>query len=896
MGNVPAPSQTGWWEKTKDVAGSAVTAGMGPVGILFPHGIPIGDIVEKQAAKAPDDPSRWFLNTVQDLGLVSAKTLQTLTTPENTALIGIMATGNPEAALPKLANLGFSLEMGRDAVRSVSAGVDAAKKGNLREAGRLFSSAGVNALLIALGSRKAAKPGATLHPEPVKVESARIEPVKVESERIETPKPPEQRMDAETRLAVRTLMELDPSITREEAIRAHQEAPNKPVPPPPDIIVHPKPIRSEGRAVTVTQDDVRAYVDASTGKTPMKVTGPDREAQDLADPTTSEARRVRDIKMPRKLHEELLPETPYRVGMTVGEAVDAAKEKISTPSPPAASEGTEEKPNQGPHPPAPGGGAPKPPQLQLAPEPVRPTKPTMEPGWKMSLASYPPAQAEKYRKAWGPNTEAIRLVPDPDKKGRYWVSYKPKEAVTPKALGPAPKIPFTPATGPKPAPYESHGAFVERRLKEVTGQMIGLMGEGKPVPAELEAEHSKLSEDFRSDNPIPENPKPPTGPISRQEPKLGAQGKGRPVQPISPADAPAPKQAAGTPTPEKSPAVKASSQFEGLLGPLQSSPVGDIHSDPKRFQFRTELSRVMRAAINGGDAKYKQAITDPVVVWRDPKDGNLYVIDGHHRLELAKRSGTKHIETRELKAPDAQFARAFGAMRNIASGHATSVDVAKFIRDTGVTPEGLEKQGISLGQKIVSEGSRLANLDDPIFDQVVSGRMPESTGAAIGTLADKTKQGALAQLIAREKGRNLSHGVVDSLARRATMAGDTEKHTLFGTETESNVLQASRLEDYTRNRLASDKRLFGYVAKGERPAELARAGNIVDVGASKEVAGAAKRTLDVFDKLIERAGPINDAINQGAAAIAAGESEGPVREQVYKMVHEAVKKELEEIK
>ena len=155
-----------------------------------------------------------------------------------------------------------------------------------------------------------------------------------------------------------------------------------------------------------------------------------------------------------------------------------------------------------------------------------------------------------------------------------------------------------------------------------------------------------------------------------------------------------------------------------------------------------------------------------------------------------------------------------------------------------------------------------------------------------GLIAHSTK------LLAKEKGRNLSQGVVDSLVRRAENAETTETQSLFGAQTESNVLQAARMEDYVRNRLASDKRLFGFVAKGERPSELARAGNIIDVGKSKAIAGVAKQALDVFDKLIERTGPLNDAINEGANAVQAGESENSVRERVYNLIEKAVAEEL----
>jgi ParB-like chromosome segregation protein Spo0J len=319
----------------------------------------------------------------------------------------------------------------------------------------------------------------------------------------------------------------------------------------------------------------------------------------------------------------------------------------------------------------------------------------------------------------------------------------------------------------------------------------------------------------------------------------------------------------------------------------------EIQADPRRFQFRTRLSQVMRAAINSGTAKYSKELSEgPITAWKDPADGKLYVVDGHHRLEIAKRSGTKSIEVRELSAPTMKAARAFGAYRNIASGHAEAIDVAKFMRDMGVSADDFAQRGVALGSRLVSDGSKLANLDDPIFEKVVSGQMPESVGAAIGSLADKGKQAALAKLIAAQKGRSLSPELVGILARRAQNAEEIETQDLFGTQSESNVLEAAKVEEYIRGRLAMDKRLFGYVAKGARPEELSRGGNIIDVYESRKIADSSKRALDVFDKLIERKGPINDAINAAAEAIKSGESEQAVRDRTYGVIHDAVAAEL----
>ena len=333
-----------WLETAKKTAETVGESLLG--GPLMSGARHIGDITQKQVDKVSDDPSRWFLNTAMDLGLVSAKTVQNLSSPENLALMALMASGQPEAALPVLANLGFSASMAKDATQSIAKGIDAAKHGNLREAGRLWSSAGVNALLLLLAANKGPKgasyrESATPYTErlpgevPARKTSTVPLPTAQEAE-IATPPVPEQRMDAETRLHVQTLMELDPTITREEALQAVRDTaprgrppsklalpePKEPVPAPPNF-EHPEPVRSGGKVATVTPDDIRAYVGAKTGTSPMQVVGPEGRVVDLADDSGFDARRIRAYKLSKVTHDELFPGAKYRPGMTVGDAVDA---------------------------------------------------------------------------------------------------------------------------------------------------------------------------------------------------------------------------------------------------------------------------------------------------------------------------------------------------------------------------------------------------------------------------------------------------------------------------------------------------------------------------------------------------------------------------------------------
>jgi hypothetical protein len=336
----------------------------------------------------------------------------------------------------------------------------------------------------------------------------------------------------------------------------------------------------------------------------------------------------------------------------------------------------------------------------------------------------------------------------------------------------------------------------------------------------------------------------------------------------------------------------------GTLGPVHNVNPKELVLEPQTFQFKTELTQAERAEKLRAEAPYSKKLAEgPVTYWRDPADGKLKVVDGHYRTGKAQRGETKaeEFEAREVFAPDVKAARAFGAYRNIASGQAKSVDVAKFMRDTGVGPEHFADEGIPVTAKLIADGQLLANLDDSIFDQVATGKLPEKTGIAIGQLTDKTAQQGMLALLKRQqaKGGGLSYNEINALARRAAQAGTTDTTAgLFGPESESNAVEAARMESYVRDRLSSDKRMFGYVSKGERPTELARGGNVINAEESKAIAEKATTGLGVFDRLISFEGPINDAINEGAAAVKRGESRQAAGNRAYSAVQEAVTKEL----
>lgn len=94
--------------------------------------------------------------------------------------------------------------------------------------------------------------------------------------------------------------------------------------------------------------------------------------------------------------------------------------------------------------------------------------------------------------------------------------------------------------------------------------------------------------------------------------------------------------------------------------------IAEIMSDPQRFQSRTEYPRDVLDDDLLDVEVFNPLFADLLSVWRDPQSEEVYVIDGHRRLELARRTKTKVANVQFIDvATDAEaFAR--GVVLNIA--------------------------------------------------------------------------------------------------------------------------------------------------------------------------------------------------------------------------------------
>lgn len=324
-------------------------------------------------------------------------------------------------------------------------------------------------------------------------------------------------------------------------------------------------------------------------------------------------------------------------------------------------------------------------------------------------------------------------------------------------------------------------------------------------------------------------------------------------------------------------------------------PTADIKAKPETYQFK-QLGATGVSGELKNVTKFNEELGGAISVWREPQTGDVVVINGHHRLDLAKRLGHPSLNVHFIKAGSVEEARAKGAFQNIAEGRGTPLDVAKFLRDTKVTPDALRARGVSLDARLANDGLHLSKLAPDLFDQVATGKVKMGWGVAIGEMVkspDLQRQALSAASAARPR---LTTAEVRELARAIESTGSeqVEQGGLFGgTLDESLFVHRARLAALVQKRLAGDKRLFGYIAKEGRASELERAGDTkIDVNAAADIAGNSARIQEIFSRLYTRSGPIADVMSEGARRVAHGEKAPAVARDLYPAIGAAVEAEL----
>lgn len=363
---------------------------------------------------------------------------------------------------------------------------------------------------------------------------------------------------------------------------------------------------------------------------------------------------------------------------------------------------------------------------------------------------------------------------------------------------------------------------------------------------------------------------------------------------------------AAPPPPAAEPAKPATDPDTGIpaepkRGAVYNIKTSALEVDPARFQFKTNTDAAGVTKELAGVKVFNPDFAGVISAWKDPDNGKTYVVNGHHRTDLAKRTDHPELPVRYITAPDAKSARAVGALINIAEGRGTAVDAAKFMRDSGVTADDFQKYGVSMNGQLAADANSLTHLNDRIFDRVARGTLEPGEALAIGrNLRDPELQNTLVDILDKraKDGKPVSATIVAEMAKEMaeTPKTTTTTSTLWGdeTDTKSVFIERAELKNLVRNELARTLTDFQAVGSTRRAGKVGAAGNVLNVAENQKRAALAEQDKNLFDKLVNRGGHISSAINAAAVEYAAAKTKKEkdrVRKQVVERVRDAIDRE-----
>jgi len=218
------------------------------------------------------------------------------------------------------------------------------------------------------------------------------------------------------------------------------------------------------------------------------------------------------------------------------------------------------------------------------------------------------------------------------------------------------------------------------------------------------------------------------------------------------------------------------------------------------------------------------------------------------------------------------------------------------LRAAGVDIGVLSKEvGLSLKGPVARDAQILVNLSDRAFSNVVRGLLTTDKALAVAKhLKSHELQDQLFRMLEkrRESGKDLTMKVIEEMAREMaqTPTASHKEKTLFGDieSKESLFVPRNELKSHVRTDLSRQVRDFLAVASKRRADAVSESGNVLNVDENKKIAQEYSRILGVYDKLVNRKGPISDAINASAAEYAKAKTKGS-RDAVRKRTIESVR-------
>jgi len=155
-----------------------------------------------------------------------------------------------------------------------------------------------------------------------------------------------------------------------------------------------------------------------------------------------------------------------------------------------------------------------------------------------------------------------------------------------------------------------------------------------------------------------------------------------------------------------------------------------------------------------GTTVYDHGTAGALTIW-ETKDGKRWVVNGHHRRELAIRTGETEIPVKVYREADGitfNEARTIGALQNLRDGKGTAIDIATVLRDLAATKQSLRDLGIDPTKTLAKDAVSLLGLSPESLKFVEDGDVREAVAAGIADAnLPHDREQAVMKLAAKDK-------------------------------------------------------------------------------------------------------------------------------------------------
>lgn len=314
------------------------------------------------------------------------------------------------------------------------------------------------------------------------------------------------------------------------------------------------------------------------------------------------------------------------------------------------------------------------------------------------------------------------------------------------------------------------------------------------------------------------------------------------------------------------------------LGTIESASFkpGEIDVDAKLMQFKGGGDQFGVNDRLQGVEQWNPVLAGRSIVW-EAADGRRLIADGHQRLGLAKRISAADpaqnvrvdaLVLREADGWDAESARVWAALKNVAEGSGSVTAAAKIMRGMGIDEAA---KYLPPRSALVRDTEGVARLGDDAFGMVVNELVDPSHASIVGRIAsDPGEQKALLDLIYQLQPQTI--GQADSVVRQGIAAGFTKEtqEDMFGSldSTASLFIERAKVLERATGEMRKLKAVHSTAAQNADILE--KSGSTIDRQASKQESVDNAQAAEIVQKLAYRAGPVKDQLDDAAQQLAAG--------------------------